>query len=310
MNQILDPRYIVAHSANDDATTGRQTLGEIERTIEDLRAKERAIRSELETITTTRSKLIEQRLAAYRELAEVRTRNAIWRTASSTKLTVCHHASKNLLVARQHTVDGLKQRQVKADETRTTLTRARDALADRIENLEILLDKLALEAREALAPNTDYRSELAELERAATTLTKAADKSARAEQDRVEKGRRLTRQILFSCTSGAVTLAPTHTSPQALTRWLDGLVANHIEYRGARANYAILTEIPIRLREHVRMLEVDRTAKQKVVDARRNRNDPATCPSRHPRPVARSPHCRSSKPTSLRPNRCRTLRYW
>src|SRR5690606_13717072 len=35
-----------------------------------------------------------------------------------------------------------------------------------------------------------------------------------------------------------------------LTRWLDGKVARLIGYADARANYARLSELPVRLREH------------------------------------------------------------
>ena len=76
-DQILDPRVIASVSALGNVTSGRETLANIEQTIDDLRAKERDLQGELEAITANRSSLIEKRLAAYRELAEVRTRHAI-----------------------------------------------------------------------------------------------------------------------------------------------------------------------------------------------------------------------------------------
>ena len=106
--------------------------------------------------TTNRSQIIEQRLAAYRELAEVRTRHAI----SDGVIDEADRLSArvaNLLVARQKTVAELKDRLAKADDGRATLIRARQALGERIEQLDRVLDKLALKAREALGANPEYR---------------------------------------------------------------------------------------------------------------------------------------------------------
>jgi chromosome segregation ATPase len=156
--QIIDPRIQSAANMFGNATSGRDTLANIEQTIEDLRAKERALQVELEVINTTRSNCIEQRLTAYRELAEVRARHAI----SDGVIDEADRLSTrvaSLLIARQKTMADLKQRLAKSDDTRATLIRARQALADRIEQLEVALDRLALEAREALTNNPDYRQE-------------------------------------------------------------------------------------------------------------------------------------------------------
>lgn len=271
VNQILlDPR-IVGGDRFTDATPGRDTLRQIEQTIADLRAKEQALQSELETINADRSELIEQRLGAYRELAEVRTRHAI----SDGVIDEADRLSsrvENLLVARQKTIAELKARLVAADARHADLSNQRESLAERIEKLELVLDELALKAREALSSDAGYRRELDDLEQASTTLTKATNKAKRAENDRLEKGRAYENDPMFMYLWRRRYGFGGQQAPGGvfgrLTRWLDGKVADLIGYHGARANYAILNEIPVRLKSHAEALEKDLRAKQAIVDTR------------------------------------------
>lgn len=269
-SQILDPRASITAQVFDNATSGRETLANIEQTIEDLRVKERALQGALETITESRSTLIEQRLAAYRELAEVRTRHAI----SDGVIDEADRLSArvaNLLIARQKTVAELKDRLAKVDDNRATLIRARQALADRIEKLEVVLDKLALDAREKLIGDADYRRELKAAESAAAIHAKAAEKAERSQKDRVDKGRAYEADPLFMYLWRR-NYATGGYRPSGLlvrvTRWLDGMIAGHIGYHDARANYAVLNEIPVRLKAHVAALATDLQAKRRLVETR------------------------------------------
>lgn len=269
-SQIFDPRAAMSSQVFDSATSGRETLANMEQTIDDLRVKERALQGVLEAITENRSKLIEQRLAAYRELAEVRTRHAI----SDGVIDEADRLSArvaNLLIARQKTVTDLKDRQTKADDERATLIRARQALADRIEKLEVVLDKLALDAREQLTSDRDYRSDLTAAEGAAAVHAKAAEKAERAEKDRVDKGRAYETDPLFMYLWRRKYATGSYRPSGLfgrLTRWLDGVVAAHIGFHDARANYAVLNEIPVRLKAHVDALAIDLKAKRDRVEAR------------------------------------------
>lgn len=265
---IIDPRATTG--VFGETTSGRETLASIEQTIADLRAREAALQETLEKITDERSQIIEQRLAAYRELAEVRTRHALSDGVIDEADRLSHRVA-NLLIARQKTIAEIRGRLAAADERRATLIRAREALGRRIEGLERVLDKLALDAREALAAEPDYRDALAAAEEAASVHAKAAEKAARAETDRVEKGRAYEGDRLFMYLWRRGYGASTYRASGlfgGLTRWLDGLVADHIGYHDARANYAVLTEIPVRLRAHVEALAADLKAKRRDVEAR------------------------------------------
>ncbi len=268
--ELRDAPAGMTASVVDRATSGRETLAHIEQAIEDLRAKERAVQADLEAGTENRSTLIEQRLAAYRELAEVRTRHAI----SDGVIDEADRLSTrvaNLLIARQKTVAELKGRLAKSDDNRATLIRARQALADRIEKLEVVLDKLALDARAQLSSDADYRRDLKAAEAATAVHAKAAEKADRSEQDRAVKGQAYEADPLFMYLwrrqYGTGAYRPSGLLSR-VSRWLDGLVAQHIGYHDARANYAVLNEIPVRLKAHVAALVTDLEDKRGRVEAR------------------------------------------
>ncbi len=249
-----------------DGMSGHETLSEIERTIVDLREKERALQVELESRTTERSAMIERRVAAYRDLAEVRMRHAV----SDGVIDEADRLSKrvaNLLVARQKTINELKARAAQTDEERDRLARTRETLRARIAALETRLDEIAMRARDELASNPEYRAELEELERAETTREKAATKAGQAAINRDEKGRAYENDPLFMYLwrrqygRGAY-------RPSRLVRWLDGKVAELVGYREASANYTVLNEIPARLSDHVDALAEIVAEKQAAVEKR------------------------------------------
>lgn len=247
-------------------TSGRETLGQIEQAIADLRSKEQLLQRELEEITNRRAKLMDDRISAYRELAEVRARHAVSDGVIDEADRLSHRVER-LLSARQNTIRDLKKRLADADKQRADLIEQRDELSFQIEQFEAGLDRLALQAREALSSDPEYRQELERLERAATTHTKAAEKAKRAEQDQADKGRAYENDPLFMYLWQRQ-YGTREYQAKGLIRWLDGKVADLVKYQDARANYAVLNEIPGRLNEHVERLASELQAAQKIVDDR------------------------------------------
>ena len=262
---IVDPRT-VADSGRDDATSGRQTLAQIEQAVEELWDKQRTLQGELEQITATRRDFDAQRLTAYRELAEVRTGHVISDGVIDEAGRLAARVA-SVLAARQKTIDDLKTRVGRADDTCANLIRQRETLADRIEVLEGRLDTLAHAAREALATNRDYRDELAALEAATATCRRAAEKAARSEQDRNNKAKVYENDPLFMYLWRRAYNTDTYNAGN-IAAWLDDKIANLIGYHGARANYALLNDIPTRLKLHAEMLANDLMTQQIEVDNR------------------------------------------
>ncbi|MEM9027507.1 MAG: hypothetical protein AAGC70_03975 [Pseudomonadota bacterium] len=207
-----------------------------------------------------------KRLKVYRELAEARARSAVADGVIDEADRLSSRVAE-LLSARQKTIDALRQRQGVADRRRQDEIDARDQLLGRTDALEKRLDELALKAREALSEDHVYRAAIAALEEQHAIHLKATDKADRAHADRDTKGRAYEDDPLFMYLWQR-SYGQSDYRATGIVRWLDSWVARLAGYSGARANYAVLNEIPIRLDEHVDRLAATLDQRQEAVEAR------------------------------------------
>lgn len=235
--------------------SGRETLSEIERSIEDLRRQEQQLMREVEGITGHHVRLLEQRTAAYRELAEVRIRNAV-SDGVINEADALHHQVESLMKARQVSIDQLKARKTAADQKRGGANARAEALRSELEGLETRLDAIASTALHELASEPSYKALVEARDKAKEILAKAADKTKQAEADRQKKGAAYETDPLFMYLWKR-RYGSRDYHPNWLIRLGDERVAKLVGYVDARANYAILNEIPDRLAEHVAQLRND-----------------------------------------------------
>ncbi len=228
--------------------TGQATLAEIERAIADLREKEGAVQNRLEASNAERSKLLESRTRAFREMAEVRTRHAVADGVVDDADRLQHRVAA-ILAARQTTIDSLKQRLAAAEQRLKKLNEERAGLVGEIAALDARLDQVASEARLALDSDAHYRDQRAKRDAARETHDKARAKAEIAEEDRQTKGRTYEHDPLFMYLWRR-RYGLEGYRPMALVRIADNQVARLVGYHDARANYAVLIEIPKRLGEH------------------------------------------------------------
>jgi chromosome segregation ATPase len=246
--------------------SGRETLASIEQAIKDLRAKETDLQETLQRLTNDRAQIVEDRLKAYRELAEVRSRNAVADGVIDEADRLSARVA-NLLSVRQRTIDDIKARHAEANRRRSELVSEREVLLDRIDKLEKRLDELALQAREALSSDPGYRTDVEALEAARAVHAKAAEKARRAHDDREAKGRAYENDPLFMYLWRRK-YGQRDYDATGIIKMLDGWVARLVRYHEARANYAILNEIPVRLDDHVARLAADLAEKCRAVEVR------------------------------------------
>jgi hypothetical protein len=126
--------------------------------------------------------------------------------------------------------------------------------------LKVLADKISVEA----AKDPNY----AQKRRAAEELAHIAEESMRktlqAEADREQKGRPYRDDPLFMYLWER-SFGTKNYRANNLVMWLDGLVAGLVGYPEARPNFAMLNEIPLRLREHAeRQAEIAAAAEEEV----------------------------------------------
>jgi chromosome segregation ATPase len=150
-------------------------------------------------------------------------------------------------------------RQAELKSEREEAVRRRDELVTEI-------DRHAAELRAQLVAQAAYRTQAKNAREAAARAERAETKAAQAEADREEKGRPYREDALFMYLWNRRFLTPEYNGG-GLTRALDGWVAKRIRYADARSNYFILTELPLRLREHAeRQKTIAAQESQKLLD--------------------------------------------
>ncbi|MCW5712895.1 MAG: hypothetical protein KIT43_00070 [Bauldia sp.] len=139
-----------------------------------------------------------------------------------------------------------------------TLRNDLEAVEDRIEALK---DQLA--AR--LASDPAHKALVEAEDRAVATAAAASKKAEQAEADRAAKSKAYEADILFTYLWKRGFGTPQYAYG-GLTRTLDRWVSNLIGYLEARPAYAMLTEIPVRLRAHAERVAEEATAAAIAVD--------------------------------------------
>ncbi|MEO1544393.1 MAG: hypothetical protein AAFR75_10300, partial [Pseudomonadota bacterium] len=247
-------------------TSGRKTLRQIEEGIGDLRQQEKRLQAELERDTKRHVELLEKRSGAFRDLAEVRARDAV-SDGVIDRADRLEAQVAGLLSARQKTIDVLKQRDDAVHAIRDDLNGKAEHLRSEIDGLEQQLDVVGRDALAQLQTEPDYLKAQSAFEEKQKTFERADTKTSRAEQDRLEKGKAFKSDPLFMYLWNRKYGSKTY-SATSIVRMGDAWVAGLIGYNDARANYAILNEIPVRLRAHVDALSQELDAAQSELDTK------------------------------------------
>ena len=132
--------------------------------------------------------------------------------------------------------------QAPLNEEREKTIRQRDDLIKQI-------DEHAAEIKSNLSGQEFYKEQEKCAAEAAAKAERADTKAAQSEADRDEKGKPYRDDPLFMYLWERRFLTPDYTG-NGVFRSLDGWVAKIIKYADARSNYYMLTELPVRLREH------------------------------------------------------------
>lgn len=245
--------------------SGRQTLQEIERSIKDLRTQEQSLLKDVEAANQEQVALLGQRSAAFLELAEERTRRAL-ADGVIDEADMLQHRVASLLQARQVTIDNLKVRESETNKRRDELAAKAETLVAEIEEKEKLLDEIAQKAKSGLAAEAAFLALTKARDDAKAVHERAAQKAEQAEEDRRKKGQAYENDPLFMYLWNRKYGSKDYR-PYWLIRSGDAWVARMVGYSEARANYAILNEIPDRLSEHVARLSEDLAQREADIES-------------------------------------------
>ena len=228
--------------------SGRQALAIVEQTIDRARGEEVRLDAALQSATDEAARLRAERMEAFRNLARLKL-DALARGEIDTRVDAIERRAVELLERRKRALQELSDsRQHHAQ----VVQRAQSARHSRAAELEEALSELQdvrsrVEAE--VRVSSSWASQRTRVEELARTAEQAEKKATQAEADREEKRKPYEADPLFTY------LWRRHFGTSAyrgrgLTRFFDRRVAALVGYDRARANYALLNEIPVRLRAH------------------------------------------------------------
>ncbi|MHB1111317.1 MAG: hypothetical protein ACYCZU_13510 [Devosia sp.] len=244
--------------------SGPEALHSLDEALRDIRREEDEIAKRLSRSAEMITKIRETEGELFRQLAAVRLDPAAQAQLAG-QLSQAETRARDML--KQHASElGATEKSLKeldkaiaehAAERATLVGKAGKLQAE----LKALADKISVE----VGKDPNY----ARKRKAAEDLARVADESLRktlqAEADREQKGRPYRDDPLFMYLWER-SYGTRNYRANNLVMWLDGMVAGLVGYPEARPNFAMLNEIPLRLREHAeRQAEIAAAAQDEVI---------------------------------------------
>jgi hypothetical protein len=228
--------------------SGRSALGFIDKSL----GKERSsIDTAERQIAEVSRQLLEQqqaRVADYRELARLR----VDMMAAGSMISSIDAVGKQVAAAlemRKSAEAALDARIVALQDERAALEVEREKQRQALEQAAETLDIAEAATQARLDADPEYMAQEQRVREAERIAMHADDKAVHSEQEKDEKGQSYRDDALFMYLWNRHYGTPQYRA-WPVTRWLDSRVAHLVGFADARANYARLQEIPLRLREH------------------------------------------------------------
>lgn len=227
---------------------GPQALASLEDAMRDIRREEDEISRRLARSSEVIAKIKESEAELFRQLAQLRLDPSIQRELDG-RISTAEARARDTLKAHGKAIDAAQKTLEGFEAGRVSLIERRGnavaVLTEKQQALDALLKQVAAQLESDAAYLEKRKTALALAEIAEQSL----EKTRQAEADREDKGKPYRDDPLFMYLwdNGFGTSAYRAGN---LTRYLDGLVAGLIGFAKARPNYAMLNDIPLRLREH------------------------------------------------------------
>lgn len=244
--------------------SGPEALHSLDEALRDIRREEDEIAKRLNRSAEMITKIRETEGDLFRQLAAVRLDPATQAQLAG-QLSQAETRARGMLKQHASKLSATEKRLKDLDQAITDRAAERATLVGKAGKLQaelkVLADKISVE----VGKDPNY----AQKRKAAEDLARVADESLRktlqAEADREQKGRPYRDDPLFMYLWER-SYGTKNYRANNLVMWLDGLVAGLVGYPEARPNFAMLNEIPLRLREHAeRQAEIAAAAQDEVI---------------------------------------------
>ncbi|NND49730.1 MAG: hypothetical protein HKN60_05715, partial [Rhizobiales bacterium] len=241
---------------------GREALRQIDRAIEQSRGEAETLKQSLADISEREVALRGGARLALEELARFRL-DQTRAGALSASIAGLDREVEELMAARQRESEELERRLAGMSKTMARLEERRAEAASATESAADALDGAEQQLQATLEQDAEYVTRHEATEQAETVAVEAEHKHALAAEDRRVKGAPYEADPLFMYLWARGYGTPDYRRA-GLIRMGDNWVARLIRYEGARRNYFMLNEIPVRLGEHAERM---RAAADADIDA-------------------------------------------
>jgi tetrahydromethanopterin S-methyltransferase subunit B len=245
--------------------SGQQALGIINGSLRNEHASMDTVETRIAELSAELLALQQVRVEEFRELARLR----VDMIASGNMLSSIDAVERQVtaaLKARESARAELDARIAAAQDERAGLEAERETQRQALERAAEALDIAEAATQARLDADVEYQAQEQRTREAERVAKHAEDKAVHSEQEKDEKGQSYRDDPLFMYLWRRGYGAPQYRA-WPVTRWLDSRVARLIRFEDARANYARLQEIPLRLREHAEQKKRDAEAAFAVLRA-------------------------------------------
>lgn len=232
--------------------SGRQALGSIDQTLNQARDQIASVQTQVTDATERLLALQQEQAGAYRELARIRL-GELSGQAMLDQLDATERQVIALLERREAMLAELEQNIEENRRLYAGYEEQRKQQETLLDDAVAVVDRAEEATQKRLDEDPAYRQQRDVVEAAERKAAHAADKAERSASEREQKGAAYKGDRPFMYLWDRKYGLPAYEA-RGLFRWLDGKVARLIGYADARANYARLNEIPVRLQEHARHL--------------------------------------------------------
>ena len=242
---------------------GPQALASLDEAMRDIRREEDEISKRLARSAERISKIRESEAELFRQLAQLRLDPAIQAELDG-RISSAEKRAREMLKSHAKDLSQAEHVVAEGDATLARLTSERAEALKQLEARESELKSLASSLADTIARDPGFAAKRTEAVELTDIANQSMSKTEQAEADREAKGKPYRDDPLFMYLWEAGYGTANYRANNFI-RYLDGLVANVVGFTKARPNFAMLNEIPLRLREHAeRQIEIAKAAQAEV----------------------------------------------
>ncbi len=244
---------------------GPEALASLDEAMRDIRREEEDITKRLARSAEKVGKIKETEAELFRQLAQLRLDPAVQGELDG-RISAAEAKARDMLKMHAKDLGKAEQDIAELDAALARLTAERTEALRVFEGHQTELKALAARLGATIAKEPGFAAKRSQASELAAVAAQSMRKTEQAEADREEKGKPYRDDLLFMYLWEAGYGTASYRANNFI-RYLDGLVANLVGFQKARPNFAMLNEIPLRLREHAERQIENAKAAEAELDA-------------------------------------------